>query len=254
MASRFHESCPPFHCISWLAHSALAARQGLGYLLLAVVLSSIPARSQVLIKPAEPGDALTIMPSDMTIFESSDSRKEIPCTVTPRKTDLGFDLRFHTGFDVLLPLNEVAGEGGMLTVVFRVVSQASREDPSYFVQHFNVPTVADDAKGDALLQGEINVGEGTYHVDWLMRDRTERICSSSWDVEAALAPKDKPMNLFLPPNKIAESPLEPFVNDHDSSARISGQEANLNLKLLVNFAPQDSLSSALQRSDTQVLA
>src|SRR5581483_5771243 len=144
-------------------------------------LWAIPVCSQVLLRPPEPGDPVNILPSDMAIFEAGAERKDLPCSVTERKVELGVDLRFHAGYDVTLPLSEVSGDGGILTVVFRIYPQADRNAPSYFVQHFNVPTVADDAKGDVLLQGEFDLGEGSYHVDWLMRDRAERICSSSWD-------------------------------------------------------------------------
>src|SRR5436305_13364427 len=84
-----------------------------------------------------------------------------------------------------------------------------------------------------------------------MRDKRERVCSSGWDVEASLSPKDKPMPLFIDPEQIAESAPEPFVND---SASVPSRQADgVNLKLLVNFAPQDSTSASLQRSDTEAL-
>jgi hypothetical protein len=84
-----------------------------------------------------------------------------------------------------------------------------------------------------------------------MRDRSERICSSNWDITAALSPKDKPITLFIAPNEITEY-SEPFASD--SGARpIHRAEDSLNVKLLVNFAPQNSLSTSLQRSDTDAL-
>ncbi|HEY7211379.1 MAG TPA: acetyltransferase [Bryobacteraceae bacterium] len=242
MASRFTKSCSPVQNIVQTA----------GWAVLSALCLAVSARSQILIKPVEAGDPVAILPSDMAIFESAEARKEIPCTVTPRKPDLGFDLRFHAGYEVMLPLSEVAGEGGTLTVVFRVRPQANRQGASYFVQHFNVPAVADDAKGDALLDGGVDLGEGAYHVDWLMRDRSERICSSSWDMEAELSAKDRDMDLFLPANTVKESPPEPFVNDTDVRRAARGETA-LTVKLLVNFSPQDALSSSLQRSDTDAL-
>jgi hypothetical protein len=98
----------------------------------------------------------------------------------------------------------------------------------------------------------IDIGEGAYHVDWLMRDRAERICSSSWDVDANLAPKDKPIPLFLPPHQIAQAESQPFVNDAGLTEGHTSA-SDLNVKLLVNFAPQDANSAALQRSDTEAL-
>ena len=206
--------------------------------------------AQTLIKPAEPGDQVTLLPSDLAIFEAGEPRKDLPCTVTQPKPQLGFDLRFHAEYDVSLPLREVAGPEHYLTVLFRVRSVDTNSEPAYFVQHFRVPQIVDDAKGDAALQGEINLGEGKYHVDWLMRDPAERICSSAWEVETALPAKDRSVELFLPPSAIAEPVLQPFSTDERAPGEGRG---DLTIKLLVNFAPQDDLSSVLQRSDTDAL-
>ena len=119
---------------------------------------------------------------------------------------------------------------------FVLMQQDDQAHAAYFVQHFRVPVVADEAKGDAVLQGIIDVGPGKYHVDWLMRDRTERVCSSSWDVEAALPPKDRPMPLFIYPNQITETTPESFINE--PPGRNSHGSPGLKVKLLVNFAPQ----------------
>ncbi len=192
-----------------------------------------------------------LLPSDMALLEAEEARKDLPCTATPRKAELGFDLRFHSGYQVSVPLGELSGDSEVLTVVFRAYPQDDKSRASYFVQHFRVPVVEEDAKGDALLEGVIDVGAGKYHVDWLIRDRAERACSASWDVEAALAPKEKPMPLFINPNQIEESSSEPFIND--AAAKSATAEQGLNLKLLVNFAPQSPQSSSLQRTDTDAL-
>ncbi len=206
---------------------------------------------QMLLKPVQPGEPITLLPSDAAVFESPDFRKDLPCTVAGRKAELGFDLRFHSGYDVTIPLRELSGDGSTLSVVFRVYPQDNKDHAAYFVQHFRVPVVEDDAKGDATLQGTIDVGPGRYRVEWLMRDKLERVCSSGWDVEASLAAKDKPMPLFIDPDQIAETAPEPFVND--SASLPSRQSDGVNLKLLVNFAPQDSTAATLQRSDTEAL-
>lgn len=238
MASRFLGSC-----------SAVTRKSALGPSLL---LFAIPAFPQLLLKPSQPGELVNLLPSDVAIFEEDQPRKDIPCTVQPRKAELGFDMRFHSGFDVNVPLQELAGAGETLTVIFRIFPTDEREHAANFVQHFHVPNIEDDAKGDALLAGGIDLGEGNYHVDWLMRDRAERICSGSWDVTAELTAKDKSMPLFLRAHQIAETPPQPFLNDPSEVLNHSSGE-NLAVKLLVNFAPQNSTSTALQRSDTEAL-
>lgn len=264
MASRFSRSCSPNERFSVARHRPVgaspagAASPSANFApwclspLLFLMVFACPASAQMLLKPVQPGEVVTLLPSDMAIMEQAEARRDLPCTVTDRKAELGFDLRFHSGFDVSVPLKELAGQGQLLTVVFRVYPDKDRSKQAFFVQHFTVPSIDEEAKGDAMLQGGIDLGEGTYHIDWLMRDRDERICSSSWDVEAALAQKDKPMPLFIAADQVMESVPQPFVDD-PSLADIRPREDHLNVKLLVNFAPQNSASAALQRSDTEAL-
>ncbi len=247
MASRFSESCSPSCRIFGQALCPLGAKAGL---LLLVAFTS--ASGQMMLKPAQPGEIVNLIPSDLTVMEAGQDRKDLPCNVTQRKPELGFDLRFHTGFDVDVPLTELTGNGEMLTVVFRVVPKEGDNRTANFVQHFTVPPIDEDAKGSALLQGVIDLGEGSYHVDWLMRDRQERVCATSWDVDANLSLKDKPIPLFLSRDQVAQTQPEPFFND-TATDMPRGKEDNLNVKLLVNFAPQNAVSAALQRSDTEAL-
>jgi hypothetical protein len=196
---------------------------------------------------------VNLLPSDQEALESDQIRKDLPCTVTPRKTDLGFDLRFHGGYEVAIPLRELSDPEEMLTIIFRVFRDEDKDHASYFSQHVHVPAIEDDARGDATLDGGMDLGEGKYHVDWLMRDRSERICSFSWDTEASIPVKDRPMPLFIGAGGIAQSISEPFSDEPVLHREPVTRSADLNVKLLVNFAPQSSNSAALQRSDTDAL-
>lgn len=225
-------------------------------LLILSIAMTPTAVPQVLIKPSAPGEPVNLNPADMELLEADEARRDLPCDVTPVKPDLGFDLRFHAGYTVTVPLKELEGTEDMLTVLFRVYPQAEKSRARYFVQHIRVPAIQDDAKGDATLGGMIDLGEGNYHVDWLIRDRMERSCSSSWDYDASLPPKDKPMALFIGPNQVAETIQQPFVNDPSVRPAHGGSQTNdeqLSIKLLVNFAPQKQDSAALQRTDTDAL-
>jgi hypothetical protein len=248
MASRLLGSCSPVGL--YPAPSRLSGLR-IGVVGMGLLLPHI-APSQMLLKPSQPGEVLNLMPSDMAILEAGEARKDIPCTVVERKPELGFDLRFHSGFDVTVPLRELSGDGEVLTVVFRVYPRDTPTQAAYFVQHFTVPAVEEEARGDATLQGGIDLGEGGYHVDWLLRDRGEHLCASAWDVDAELPEKDKPMPLFITPHQVTESIPQPFVNDVVPPTTQPAEE-NLTVKLLVNFAPQDAYSAALQRTDTDAL-
>src|SRR3984893_8717484 len=120
-----------------------------------------------------PGGGFRLFTSDAAILESQEVRKDLPCSVTPIKPSLGFDLKFHSGYEVSIPLKELAGEGNQLTMIFRVAPEGQPEDAVFLSQRMSVPNIEEDAKGDAYLQGMFEIGEGKYRVDWLMRDRSE---------------------------------------------------------------------------------
>ncbi len=222
-----------------------------------IVTGAVPVHGQILIHGSGPHHRANIFNTDLAVLESGEQRKDLPCTVTPSKPTLGFDLKFHAGYQVTVPLKELAGSENALSIVFRVSADSGRDEPAYFTQHLRVPPLEEDAKGDAYLQGAFDVGEGSYHIDWLMRDRTERVCSSSWDTEAALGSRDRPMSLAIAPEAVQRSDGEDF-KEEPPVQRASPDPAlhvapPLNVKVLVNFAPQNSLSAALQPLDTTAL-
>ena len=207
--------------------------------------------AQDLMPVSGPGGVVRLFSSDAAVLESQEIRKDIPCTVTPNKPVLGFDLRYHSGYEVSVPLKDLAGSENLLTMVFRVTPLDHPGDPVYFSQHVGVPAITDDEKGPAYLQGGFDVGEGKYHVDWLMRDRSERICSSNWDIEATLPTKDKQMALDIPADVVQPADTEPFKQE--PPVERASEEPPLNVKVMVNFAPQDSGSATLQPLDTNAL-
>jgi hypothetical protein len=215
-----------------------------------LVTSSILA-AQDLMPASGPGGAVRLFSSDAAILESQDIRKDLPCSVTPVKPTLGFDLKFHTGYDVTVPLKELAGPENQLTMVFKVTPEGHADEPVYFSQRINVPAIEENAGGPAYLQGTIDVGEGKYHVDWLMRDRAERICSSNWEVDANLPSKDKQMALDISAYAVQPFDNHPFKQEPPVE-RTQG-EGPLNVKVVVNFAPQEAGSATLQPLDVNAL-
>ena len=207
--------------------------------------------AQEFMPAAGPGAGVRLFTSDAAVLEAQDVRKDLPCTVTPVKPALGFDLKFHAGYEVTVPLKELAGSENMLTMVFRVTPDDHPDEPVYFSQHIPVPSIADDAGGPAYLQGTFDVGEGSYHIDWLMRDRAERICSNFWDIQASLPAKDKQMALDISPDVIRVADAEPFKQE--PPVERERHDGPINVKVVVNFAPQDSGAATLQPLDLNAL-
>jgi hypothetical protein len=230
----------------------LKAERTVGRLLIAGLIAGAGlAPAQILMLGSGVSGKVNIFNTDMAVLEAGETRKDLACSVNPTKPVLGFDLRFHAGYEVTVPLKELIGSENLLNILFRVTSQNNPDQPVYFAQHIRVPLLEDEAKGDAYLQGAFDVGEGAYHVDWLMRDRAERVCSSYWDAEAAVAAKDRPMSLAIAPAAIQRADGEQF-KEEPPVQRATAQPP-LNVKLLVNFAPQNALSAALQPLDTSAL-
>ena len=218
-----------------------------------VLLTVTPhaAFPQNMMPASSSGGGSRLLSSDASILEIEDIKKDLPCTVTSVKPVLGFDLRFHSGYDITLPLRELSGEGGNLTIVLKVTPDTAKDSPIYFSQRYTVPAIEEDAKGDAYLQGSFDLGEGDYHVMWMMRDKLERVCSSSWDVAATLPAKDQSMKLPITAHAVEQSDLE-FFKDEPPVTRIAGPET-LRVKVLINFAPQKVNASSMAPVDTSAL-
>lgn len=198
-----------------------------------------------------PGSVVRIFNTDSAVLEAGEERKDLPCTVEPVKPVLGFDMRFHAGYEVSIPLRELAGSEDLLTMIFRVAPESRPEEFVYFSQRISVPSIEEDAKGDAFLQGAFDLGEGKYKVGWMMRDRSERVCSSFWDAEAQLPVKDKDVQLSVLPGEIEAADREPFRDE--PPVERNPAEGPLNVKVMVNFAPQNALSPLLRPLDVNAL-
>jgi hypothetical protein len=209
------------------------------------------APGQSIMQGSGPGSIVRIFNTDSAVLEAGEERKDLPCTVEPVKPALGFDMRFHAGYEVSIPLRELAGSEDLLTMIFRVAPESRPQEFVYFSQRISVPSIEEDAKGDAFLQGAFDLGEGKYNVGWVMRDRSERVCSSFWDAEATLPVKDKDVQLAMLPGHIEAADREPFRDE--PPVERNPADGPLNVKVMVNFAPQNSLSPLLRPLDVNAL-
>jgi len=215
---------------------------------LSLLMLSVPAWPQAIL--AGVGTRVQLNGSDLAVLEAQEVRKDLPCTVEPVKPTLGFDLRFHGGYEITLPMHDVAGSENLLSILARVTPDGGANEPVYFLQRFNVPKLPDDAKGDAVLGGLFDLGEGKYHIDLLMKDRAERVCAFYWDAEALLTDRDKEIQPAIAPGAVERAEYEQF-NEEPPVERAAGKP--LNIKVLVNFAPQNSNLSSLRPVDTLAL-
>jgi len=215
------------------------------------LLLASAAGAQTIISPAVPGGSVQLITSDLALLEAQENRKDLPCTVTPSKANLGFDLKFHAGYEVSLNLKDLAGADNLLSMVFRVTPDGHSDQAVHFSQHVSVPMIDEDDRGPAYVNGLFDVGEGKYHVDWLLRDRSERVCSFHWDTEAVVPLKDKPMPLEIAAGAVQAADSELFRQE--PPVLRNAKEEPLRVKVIVNFAPQDSGASTIQPPDANAL-
>ena len=138
--------------------------------------------SQALLDPA-----FRLNQTDMAVLESSEFRDDLPCKVTPEKPALRFDLRFHVDYTVSIPVKNLTPGGNQLLVRLRITPIADQANEVLMTDQLNVPAIPEDAKGWGSFPGGFALGPGRYRVDWLMRDRQGRYCSSHWQADAKLA-------------------------------------------------------------------
>jgi hypothetical protein len=225
--------------------SRRSTRVAIAVILLGALFPPRPAPAQTLL--GQPGEPVHVIGDDLAVLETPEPRKELPCEATPIKPSLGFDLRFYAGYDVSIALKELSGTH-ILAILFRVTPLGNGGKPAYFIQQFSVPPIAEDAGGNAALQGVMSLGEGDYQVDWLMRDGVGRVCSTNWKVQVALSSRDKDVKLEMRAGAIEAVSSGQFTAE--PAVQKSFQPRPIKLKILANFTPEDAGAAAFRLEDT----
>ena len=202
--------------------------------LLLAIAACLPAQH---LFDAAPGHALRFQPSDRAVLAGDGNRDDLPCRVTPQQPHLGFDLKFTTGYVVQLAADSVVRGGDELRVLFRVrpVSGPDRK-PTYFRQSFRTPSGSSEGGGKASFPGRFVVGPGQYEIDWLMRNRSGRVCSSHWTASARLPPAMAGLAGAAPANHVAPFSVSTFAEAPPVARWATGADG-LHVSLLVNLAP-----------------
>lgn len=224
--------------------SCVEAGMRRGGVVLATLAASIGAWAQAPLSAGTPVPA-----SDLAVLESESAHGGLSCQVRPDKPYLGFDLRFHVHYQVNVPVKMLAESGGGLYEVLRVRS-AVQGDVEYFVQNIDMPSVSPRVTGMESVTGGFEAGPGRYHVDWMMRDRSGRVCSSHWNVEARSGFRDRSVVLALPDNTTAARVTRPREDEAPPKGLLS-QVARV--KILLNLSPVGPQESILNPRYTRAL-
>ncbi len=218
---------------------------------------SLGSPGQDMLTPAE-YTGINIPLSDLAIFEADIPRDDLRCKVVRTETALGFDLNYHTGYQAEVPLADLLNGENILSVLFRIYPVDQPKQKRYFVQRFRVPDLQigeddDPPKGSVMLEGTVLAGTGKYRLEWLMRDRSERVCANSWVFDVTPDTSNL-LPVTLGPGLVRQAPAHPFKNPQQLDVPKSDSTASLHVKVLVHFAPLNVRSAALQPVDLAALA
>jgi hypothetical protein len=215
-----------------------------GYSPFIALILPIALYGQVLM-PGSNRDLPILLPSDAATLESTEARNDLNCTVKPVPAQLGFDLKYHSGYDVTVPMQELVGNGDTLTSIFRVTPEGRPNVTVYFTQKWVVPPVSSPTNGRADLHGAFALGEGKYNVEWLLRDRSERICSSRWPIVAEPRGKERQIQSMLAHSSVEPDTIDPFLDEPPVK-----RDGQLKVLILLHAAPQNAGAVALRRVET----
>ena len=79
------------------------------------LLAPTGLEAQTLMQGSGPGGLVRIFNEDSAILEAQDPRKDLACSVNPIKPQLGFDMKFHAGYEISIPLRELSGSEDILS-------------------------------------------------------------------------------------------------------------------------------------------
>lgn len=218
-------------------------------LFITALMCASPVRGQLLMDGLAPGGTARLFPFDEAVLDSREPATSLPCAITLLRPELGFDFTFHTGYQVRVRLRDLAGDGDILTSIFRVTPDASPGKPVYFQQKWRVPEISENSDLVTTLEGSIAVNEGDYQIDWLLRDRKERVCSAFWKVAARLTAKEGSLPYEVRSGSVVAAGSE-FSSDYEPTALRPEQ---INVTILLNIGSQTANGVTLRPQDKKVL-
>ena len=154
----------------------------------ALIFLLLPASAQTIAEAAQVHSVLSLA--------AGPGNKRLTCSVFPIPPVLNFGLRLQSGYVFHLPVDQFTGSGHTLTVLTSI-TPGLFGTPVYLLDRIeltaNRPTDRVYTGG-----GSFFLGEGGYHVVWLIVDDAGRSCRQTWDLDAALSREDSHLKLTIP--------------------------------------------------------
>jgi len=165
------------------------------------------------------------------------------CSIGPLHPALNFGLRFQTGYKIDIPLNQFRGTGHKLNILVRVTPDG--REPTYLSNIGTLPDVP-VTKVDGEILGRFVVGEGTFGVEALVEDDSQRICRGKWRIQTKLSGSERELISTTQPGAVEEFSL--VARRGPKTSPTIGR-----LTIMIDAAPLAPSRSGLQPDDIELL-
>ena len=165
-----------------------------------VCLQTTPAAAQRPIDPQTGPGLAVVRQFERDLAASGDS---LTCSVKVVKPNLNFAFRYQTGFVATLPIDQFKPEGRLfaedvaLTATLRVRPEKASV-PLFFQQLYKISQMPEDDFGHALAKGGIEIGEGNYDIDLVLRTEDGNIYRKSWQIRHELSDEEREISMLGP--------------------------------------------------------
>ena len=201
-----------------------------------VPVAWVPATAQSLIEPGG-------LAAARSAFEQAPARTPMRCNIGPVHPALNFGLRFQTGYKIDIPLNQFRGMGHKLNILVRVTPDG--REPAYLSNIGTLPDVP-VTKVDGEILGRFVVGEGTFGVEALVEDDSQRICRGKWRIQTKLSGSERELISTTQPGAVEEFSL--VARRGPKTSPTIGR-----LTIMIDAAPLAPSRSGLQPDDIELL-
>ncbi len=198
------------------------------------------ACAQVILDPAK-------IPAGFKRFAIPAGAAPLRCDPSYIRPVLNFSFRFQAGYMVRVPMDQYQGTGHTWVIMERITPEGDPARAVYLGDKFLLPDVPKTTIELPVVGGYL-LGEGRYHVEWMMLDDRGRVAVKEWTLEAERTYANRNVKIAMPPGTVAEFSLRGAAAAHPSD-----DAAAIRLTVLLDAAPMSSRRMRLRANDRIML-
>ena len=212
---------------------------------IALFLSSLSARAQTPLEPAE-------IRKISTLFDAPSSNS-LKCYIEQWKPSLDFAFRFDAGYLVRCRFGIFQGAKSDITLYSRITPQGKA--PQFVEDDFHLPVITPEMTGgvdprkvklEFSMSGAFGVGEGDYLVEVLAIDTLKRSCRRHWKLHIVRTRSERKVPLAIAPFTVSSL-------DRNSWIAPPPRGHGLRLTIFLDAAPMNPRAAALRAWDRAFL-